>query len=184
MADRRPGPDHDRILVAQLTGTARHHARWRGLTPDEEAAAVAELRELAAGRGDLLAEVAGILEGASEGQPGEPVARQAARLCRQAGADPESIPAWIQEGRRRRAAASRPPFSGGLHSTAAPPGRPPHPGLIARELVCPAGILRSRLPAIDGPDRRARPSRGGEDWRDPRGPERVLGPLPAAFPRR
>jgi hypothetical protein len=128
MDDRRPGPDRDRILVAQLTGTARHHAKWRELTGDEEAAAVTELRELATGRGDLLAEVAGIFEGTSEGELDEPVARQAAGLCRQAGADPEAIPAWAEEGRRRRAAASMPPFSGGLHGTGAP-GRPRHPGL-------------------------------------------------------
>ncbi len=111
MADRRTGPERDRILVAQLTGTARRHARWRELTGDEDAAAVSELRELAGGRADLLAEVAGILEGASEGDLSEPVARQSARLCRQAGADPGAIPAWIEEGRRRKANASRPPFS-------------------------------------------------------------------------
>jgi hypothetical protein len=86
MADHRPGPDRDRILVAQLTGTAGHHAKWRELTGDEEAAAVTELRELAGGRGDLLAEVAGILEGTSEGELSEPIARQCARLCRMAGA--------------------------------------------------------------------------------------------------
>ncbi len=112
--DRR-GPDPDRILVAQLTGTAGRHARWRELAGAGEAAAVAELGELAAGRGDLLAEVAGVLEGASEGEPGEPLKRQAVQLCGKAGADPQAIPAWIQAGRARRAAASRPPFSGGLH---------------------------------------------------------------------
>jgi hypothetical protein len=48
-------------------------------------------------------EVAGILEGTSEGELNEPLARQCARLCRQAGADPEAIPAWIEEGRRRKA---------------------------------------------------------------------------------
>ena len=37
--------------------------------------------------------------------------RAAARLCCSAGADPEAIPAWIEEGRRRRANAGRPPFS-------------------------------------------------------------------------
>ena len=105
----------DRILVAQLTGEARHRARWRELTGDEERAAVAELRQLAGGRADLLAEVAGILEGTHEGKLDEPLARQSAGLCRAAGADPEAIPAWIEEGRRRRAAASKPPFSGGLH---------------------------------------------------------------------
>jgi hypothetical protein len=62
-----PRPQADRILVAQLTGEARHHAKWRQLTADEEAAAVTELRELAGGRADLLAEVAGVLEGAREG---------------------------------------------------------------------------------------------------------------------
>jgi hypothetical protein len=110
-----PRPQADRILVAQLTGEARHRARWRELTGDEESAAVAELAALAGGRADLLAQVAGIFEGTSEGEPDEPLARSAARLCRQAGADPEVIPAWIEEGKRRRAAARRPPFSGGVH---------------------------------------------------------------------
>jgi len=58
----------DRILIAQLTGEARHQARWRELSSDEEAAAVAALRELAGGRADLLAEVVGVFEGASEGE--------------------------------------------------------------------------------------------------------------------
>jgi hypothetical protein len=74
---------------------------------------VAELAALAGGRADLLAEVAGLFEGTSDGEPDEPLARSAARLCRLAGADPEAIPAWIAEGRRRRANASRPPFAGG-----------------------------------------------------------------------
>lgn len=73
------------------------------------------LRELAGGRADLLAEVAGVLEGTSEGELDEPLVRQAAALCRKAGADPKAIPVWFEEGRRRRAGASMPPFSGGLH---------------------------------------------------------------------
>jgi hypothetical protein len=97
------------MLVAEITGEARHHAKWRPLTAEEETAAVAELRELAAGRADLLAEVAGVLEGASEGRLDEPFARSAARLCRKAGADPEAIPAWIEVGRRRAEAARMPP---------------------------------------------------------------------------
>jgi hypothetical protein len=109
----RSGANADRILVAQLTGEARHRARWRPLTEDEEAAALAELRELAGGRADLLAEVAGIFEGTSEGEPDEPLARSAARLCRMAGADTGAIPAWIEEGRRRSENARRPPFSEG-----------------------------------------------------------------------
>ena len=108
-------PEAEWILVAQLTGEARYRAKWRPLTGDEEAAAVAALRELAGGRADLLAEVAGILEGARKGEPDEPLARQAADLCRKAGADLKAIPAWVEEGRRRRAAARQPPLSGGLH---------------------------------------------------------------------
>ena len=54
-----------------------------------------------------LAEVAGLLEGAREGEPDEPLTRQAAGLCRKAGADLEAIPAWIAEGPRRRARRPR-----------------------------------------------------------------------------
>ena len=97
MIDKRP--QADRLLVAELYGEARRRARWRELGSDEEAAAVAELRELAGGRADLLAEVAGVLESVREGEPDEPLARQAAGLCRKAGADLEAIPAWIEEGR-------------------------------------------------------------------------------------
>jgi hypothetical protein len=113
MIDKRP--QADRLLVAELYGEAHRRAQWRDLSEAEEIAAVAELRELAGGRADLLAEVAGILEGTSEGELDEALARQAAGLCRAAGADPEAIPAWAAEGRRRRAAADQPPFSGGLH---------------------------------------------------------------------
>ena len=106
-----PRSQADRILVAQLTGEARHHARWRELTAEEHAAAVTALRDLAAGRADLLAEVAGLAEGCSEGRLDEPVARQVAQLCRAAGADPAAVPEWIAEGRRRaaRGRAAPPP---------------------------------------------------------------------------
>jgi hypothetical protein len=107
-------PPPDRILAAELTGEARHHAKWRELSGDEETAAVAALRDLAAGRADLLAQVAGLLEGYAEGELGAPINHQAAGLCRKAGADPDAIPAWIEEGRRRREAARQPPFSGGV----------------------------------------------------------------------
>jgi hypothetical protein len=112
MIDKRP--QADRLLIAELYGEARHHARWRELSGDEETAAVAALRELAGSRADLLAEVAGVLEGTSEGELDEPLTRQAADLCCKAGADPDAIPAWITEGRRRRDAARMPPFSGGV----------------------------------------------------------------------
>jgi len=73
-----------------------------------------------AGRADLLAEACEVMEGASEGQLHEPLARQAAEPCRKASADPEAIPRWIAEGSRQRDAARMPPFSGGLHDGGAP----------------------------------------------------------------
>jgi hypothetical protein len=91
-------PKADRILIARLAGTTRRLAGWNGLAGDEEAVAVAELRELAAGRADLLGEAAGLGEGFSEGKLDEPLARQAAALCRKAGADLDAVPGWI--GRR------------------------------------------------------------------------------------
>ena len=75
---------------------------------------MAELRELT-GRGDLLAEAAGVFDGACEWKPEEPLKRQAAQLGRKARADLEAIPAWTQTGRAHRTAARRPPFSDGLH---------------------------------------------------------------------
>ncbi len=87
--DKRP--EADRILIARRSGTARRHVRWRELTESEEAAAVAELRELAGSRADLLAEVAGLEVGYTEGRLDEPSGRQAACLCRKVGADLEAI---------------------------------------------------------------------------------------------
>ena len=98
-------PQAGRILVAKISGEAKHHAKRRELTADEEAAAVAALRELAGGRADLLAEVCGVMGGASEGELHEPLARQAAELGGKAGAGPEATPRWIAEGRKRRDAA-------------------------------------------------------------------------------
>jgi hypothetical protein len=109
MLDDRP--QADRVLAARIHGTAKAHARWRELTEAEHAAAVGELCELAGERADLLAETAGLLEGTSEGKLEEPLARQAAGLCRAAGADPDAIPGWIEEG-RRRAASLRPAAAG------------------------------------------------------------------------
>lgn len=67
---------------------------------------MAGLHELAAGRGHLMAEVAGTFEGAREGEPAEPLKRRPAQLWRKAGAALEAIPAWIKIARDRRPAAS------------------------------------------------------------------------------
>jgi hypothetical protein len=108
----------DRILMAKLQGIAVRHARWHEPTEAETAAAVAELAGILAGRDDapaLLAEAAGLLTGYHEGGLDEPRARAAARFLTEAGADPELIGLWVEEGRRRnrwptspRAACDRP----------------------------------------------------------------------------
>ncbi len=63
----------------------------------------------------VLAGVCGAMEGASEGELHEPLARQAAEPCRKAGAGPEAIPRWIAEGRKRRS-CGRYTVSGGCAS--------------------------------------------------------------------
>jgi hypothetical protein len=107
----RPVPDPDRQTVARLAGTAQLHAPRREPTKAEAAAAVEELREIAAGRGDLLAEAAGLLIGFYRRTVGELRAQAAAGFCIAAGADPDLVPRWIDVGLRRAAAARRVPAS-------------------------------------------------------------------------
>jgi hypothetical protein len=107
----RPGPDADRLLIARLDGIALRHARSGGLDDDAKTAGAAELREVAGGRSDLLAEVAGTKLGASESKGSEYMARAeaVAELCRLAGADETLIPQWIDEGKRRVEIRRHPP---------------------------------------------------------------------------
>jgi hypothetical protein len=99
--------DGDRILRAELAGTARYHARHRPLTDQELAAGAAELRELSAGRSDLLAECAGLELGFhSPADADWTLHRTAADLLVAAGAGPqEDIARWTDIGRQRAAAA-------------------------------------------------------------------------------
>jgi hypothetical protein len=113
MRHDRPRPAADRLLAARISGIARRHARWGALTEDQAAAAVTELRQVADGRADLLAEVAGISLGASErkGEEYRAQARAVAELCRMAGADQKLVPGWVEIGRERAKQAGRPPSS-------------------------------------------------------------------------
>lgn len=95
------GSENDRVTVAQIAGTATRHARWSVLSREQEEAAVGELIEAAAGRGDLLAQYAGLAVGFHEGDYDEARYLRAAQLCINAGADASLIPQWIDEGRRR-----------------------------------------------------------------------------------
>ena len=105
------GPDPDRLRYAQIAGAAARHAQaW--LTAEQEAAAVAELTEAAAGRADLLAECAGTALGFGEGGQDAARYRQIAELCIAAGADRSLIEHWIAVGRQRATAAAATPHAG------------------------------------------------------------------------
>ena len=95
----------DQLTVARLTGAAWRHASGWEPTGMETAAAVRELREIAGGRGDLLAEVAGLLIGYYRRTAEELRARAAAYYCIAAGAGLELTPRWIETGCSRAAAA-------------------------------------------------------------------------------
>ena len=103
------GPQLDPVIVARLTGTAWRHASGRAPTGAETAAAVRELGEITGVRGDLLAEVAGLLIGYYRRTGEEPKARAAAYYCMVAGASVDLIPRWIEVGCSRAAAARQIP---------------------------------------------------------------------------
>ena len=96
----------DRLLVTPVIGAATPSThRWR-LTADEEATAVAELKQAAAGWAALLAECAGLALGYGEHQPGAARYRHIAELCVAAGVDQALVEAWIEVGRQRASAAA------------------------------------------------------------------------------
>jgi hypothetical protein len=104
MSDRL-ARERDQLTVARLTGAAWRHASGQEPTGAETAATVRELRDIAGGRGDLLAEVAGLLIGYYRRTAEEHRARGAAYFCIVAGAGLELIPRWIEVGCSRAAAA-------------------------------------------------------------------------------
>ncbi len=100
----------DQILVAWLTAAARRNAWNRTVTTEE---GVAELRELAGHRPDLLAECAGISLGCGESELDADVYVRMADLCVLAGADESLIEDWIAVGRARAALAAVRPNTAG-----------------------------------------------------------------------
>lgn len=101
--------------MAELTEEAYRHARWRKPTEEETAAAVAELREIIAGREDgiaLLCEVAGVIIGTREGTNEELRAQAAAHFLLKAGAETDVplVARWVEIGRERAEQAALPPF--------------------------------------------------------------------------
>jgi hypothetical protein len=100
MAIARRKPDPDGITTAQLAGAA---GRYVSRKPLDVEAAVAELREIANGRRDLLAERAGITLGFYARENRDEWQRKAleAALCIAAGADLTRLTEWIVEGQDR-----------------------------------------------------------------------------------
>ena len=106
------GAERDRLTSARIAAITRRHARGRALTGAEEAAALAELAEVAHARVDLLAQEAGLAIGFHGQDVDAPMYLQIAQLCIKAGADTALISRWIDEGRRRAAAARQTPLTG------------------------------------------------------------------------
>jgi hypothetical protein len=100
MAIARRKPDPDGITTAQLAGTT---GRYAGRKPLDVEAAVTELREIANGRADLLAERAGITLGFYAHENRDEWQRKAleAASCIAAGADLTRLTEWIAVGQER-----------------------------------------------------------------------------------
>jgi hypothetical protein len=95
----------DRLLVTPIVApTTPSTPGWR-LTAEEEATAVAELKQ-AAGWAALLAECAGLALGYGEHQLDAARYRHIAELCVAAGVDQMLVEAWIEVGRQRASAAA------------------------------------------------------------------------------
>jgi hypothetical protein len=101
MAVARRKPDPDGIVTARLAGASGRHTNRKQLDVN---AAIAELREIANGRSDLLAKRAGLILAFRERDERDGIwpqrALQAALLIA-AGADLNLLTDWIQEGLQR-----------------------------------------------------------------------------------
>jgi hypothetical protein len=102
MATRRGKLDNsDGIITAQIADTAGRYVSQKPLDVD---AALAELREVAGDRGDLLAERAGVILGFRDEDARDgrwPSSALEAALCIAAGADLTRLTEWIAVGQER-----------------------------------------------------------------------------------
>ena len=108
------GSDSDRLLSARIFAISRRLA-FASPAGDMDAA-VAELREAAGHRPELLAEQAGLFLGFARAGLDLLAEQYRARawLCIAAGADKSLIGPWIEIGAARAAAARQVPYSGGI----------------------------------------------------------------------
>lgn len=91
-------------MLAEVAGTTLRHTPLSGSYPRGEDAAIAEVRAVARGRADLLAELAGTYLGLSLLHPVDQIAAQLvgqASLAARAGADMDRVAQWIAVGVKR-----------------------------------------------------------------------------------
>jgi len=91
----------DRLIIAHIAGVAGRHCPLSGCYPRGEDAAIAEVREAAAGRADLLCEHAGMSLGLSLTEAVDQISARLvaeAGLCARAGADLGDLNSWIDAG--------------------------------------------------------------------------------------
>ena len=96
----------DRLLATPIIAPMTPSALGWRLTAEEEATAVAELKQAAAGWAALLAECASLALGYGERQLDAARYRHIAELCVAAGVDQTLVEAWIEVGRQRASAAT------------------------------------------------------------------------------
>src|SRR5690348_6555036 len=88
-SERGTNKAQDRVLTAKIMGAAVRHAAER---PFDLEVAVAEVKQLAAGRVDLLAEAAGTYLGTVQLDAHHWYYPLAAQICLDAGADRDAVP--------------------------------------------------------------------------------------------
>jgi hypothetical protein len=97
IAFRVQAPGTDDHLLSQIADVCRWYAAGGPPTAQRQAAALAELAQITAGRTDLLARYAGQSLARHDTGPDAAVHERAAQLCITAGADMSLIERWSRE---------------------------------------------------------------------------------------
>jgi hypothetical protein len=94
----------DRLIIAEISEVTGRHVPLSGPYPYGEAAAIADVRAVARGRADLLAQFAGTALGLSVVELVDQIAAQMvaqASLAARTGADLDQVGRWIPVGVKR-----------------------------------------------------------------------------------
>lgn len=104
----------NRLTLAWLSGTVGRLVKYRELTVEERADAVAEVRSVTT-RPDLLAELAAVMRGVASSRLAPPEVERherVAELLIEAGADTSLLAHWAEVGRKRVETARAIPNTG------------------------------------------------------------------------